>query len=257
MPKQASDYQDWLNHIKQRVVSTRMRMALAANSELIRFYWELGEQIVERETQAKWGSGFIDTLSKDLRSAFPELTGLSAKNLRYCRAFFRFYCQAPIWQQPVAKLPEQAWQGVSTELAAVLGQIPWGHNIQILTKCANQEEAGFYISQTLEQGWSRDVLALQLKSRLHERAGKLNFYLSAVDSLLKKDGDQPSIGLLLCRDKNNIEVEFALRDMNKPMGVSEYSLVESLPDNLKGALPTVEEIEQDLRQISQAGDAGQ
>ena len=155
MLKQFSDYQDWLNHIKQRVASTRMRMALAANSELIRFYWELGEQIVERETQAKWGSGFIDTLSKDLRSAFPELTGLSAKNLRYCRAFFRFYCQTPIWQQPVAKLPDQVWQGVSTELAAVLGQIPWGHNIQIFTKCANLEEASFYISQTLEQGWSR------------------------------------------------------------------------------------------------------
>ena len=67
-----------------------------------------------------------------------------------------------------------------------------------------------------------------------------------MDSLLKRADDQPTIGLLLCRDKNNIEVEFALRDMNKPMGVSEYTLVEALPDNLKGALPTVEEIENDL-----------
>ena len=232
-------------------------------------------------------------------------------------------------------------------------QIPWGHNIQIFTKCSSVGEARFYIEHTLAHGWSRDVLALQLKSRLHARAGKavtnfsrtlpppqsdlaqqtlkdpytfdfmamtepynerdverqltrhitqfllelgkgfafigrqyhlevagndyyidllfyhvtlkcyvvvelknrkfipeyagkLNFYLSAVDSLLKRDDDQPTIGLLLCRDKNNIEVEFALRDMNKPMGVSEYTLLETLPDNLKGALPTVEEIEAEL-----------
>jgi hypothetical protein len=96
-------------------------------------------------------------------------------------------------------------------------------------------------------------VVVELKNRrfIPEYAGKLNFYLSAVDSLLKRDDDQPTIGLLLCRDKNNIEVEFALRDMNKPMGVSEYTLVESLPDNLKGALPTVEEIEQDLQQLQQ------
>ena len=91
-------------------------------------------------------------------------------------------------------------------------------------------------------------VVVELKNRkfIPEYAGKLNFYLSAVDSLLKRDDDQPTIGLLLCRDKNNIEVEFALRDMNKPMGVSEYTLLETLPDNLKGALPTVEEIEAEL-----------
>ena len=92
---------------------------------------------------------------------------------------------------------------------------------------------------------------MELKNRRFtpEYAGKLNFYLSAVDSLLKLNDDNPTIGLLLCRDKNNIEVEFALRDMNKPMGVSEYTLVETLPDNLKGSMPTVEEIEQDLQQL--------
>lgn len=95
------------------------------------------------------------------------------------------------------------------------------------------------------------VIELKNKKFIPEYAGKLNFYLSAVDSLLKKDDDQPSIGLLLCRDKSNIEVEFALRDMNKPMGVSEYNLVENLPDNLKGALPTVEEIERDLLQMQE------
>ena len=355
-PADLAEYQDWLNTIKQRVVSARLRVALAANSELIAFYYEIGAQIADRESHARWGSGFIDAFSKDLRQTFPDVGGFSSKNLRYCRAFFRFYCDPAIWQQVVAKLPDTPWAGIDQTLTAHLCRIPWGHHIHIFTKCASVAEAAFYLTQTLEQGWSRDVLALQLKSRLHERAGKaitnfsntlplpqsdlaqqtlkdpytfdfmamtapyneldverqptqhitqfllelgkgfafigrqyhlevagtdyyldllfyhvtlkcfvvvelknrrfipeyagkLNFYLSAVDSLLKRHDDQPTIGLLLCRDKNNIEVEFALRDMNKPMGVSEYTMVESLPDNLKGALPTVEEIEQDLQDL--------
>ncbi len=79
-----------------------------------------------------------------------------------------------------------------------------------------------------------------------EYAGKLNFYLSAVDSILKEIDDKPTIGILLCREKNNIEAEFALRDINKPMGVSEFDLTNMLPDNLKSSLPTIEEIEQNL-----------
>ena len=357
-PAALADYQDWLKSIKQRIHAARMKAALAANGELIALYYDIGAQIVDRESHAEWGSGFIDAFSRDLRQAFPEVGGFSAKNLRYCRAFFRFYCDPAIWQQAVAKLRESPWAGTENQLAALLTNIPWGHHIQIFSKCRSVDEARFYIAQTLEQGWSRDVLALQLKSDLYVRAGKavtnfsrtlpvpqsdlaqqtlkdpytfdfmamtapynerdverqltqhitqfllelgkgfafigrqyhlevagndyyidllfyhvtlkcyvvvelknrkfipeyagkLNFYLSAVDSLLKRDDDQPTIGLLLCRDKNNIEVEFALRDMNKPMGVSEYTLVEALPENLKGALPSVAEIENDLQQLQQ------
>ena len=360
-PAALADYQSWLKTIKQKIHATRMKVALAANGELIALYYEIGAQIVDRESHAQWGSGFIDAFSRDLRVAFPDLGGFSSKNLRYCRAFFRFYCDPAIWQQAVAKLQDRPWAGTEAELSALLASIPWGHTIQIFTKCKSVVEAGFYIEQTLEQGWSRDVLALQLKSNLYARAGKavtnfsrtlplpqsdlaqqtlkdpytfdfmamtapfneldverqltqhitqfllelgkgfafigrqyhmevagndyyidllfyhvtlkcyvvvelknrkfipefagkLNFYLSAVDSLLKRSDDQPTIGLLLCRDKNNIEVEFALRDMNKPMGVSEYTLVEALPDNLKGALPTVEEIENDLQQLQEVED---
>ncbi len=345
-----TEYQDWLNTIKQRVVSARLRVALAANRELILFYWELGAQIAEKQAQSQWGDKLIAQLSADLQKSFPDLKGLSTSNLKYCLRFFHFYRSTPTLAEP-KNLPEPFGQ-------QAVDQIPWGHNILIFTKCSNTTEAGFYITQTIEQGWSRDVLALQLKSRLHERAGKavtnfsrtlpapqsdlaqqtlkdpytfdfmamtapyneldverqltqhitqfllelgkgfafigrqyplevagndyyldllfyhvtlkcyvvvelknrrfipeyagkLNFYLSAVDSLLKREDDQPTIGLLLCRDKNNIEVEFALRDMNKPMGVSEYTLVETLPDNLKGALPTVEEIELDLQQLQE------
>lgn len=363
-PAAMTDYQDWLKSIKHKIHVTRMKVALAANGELIALYYEIGAQIVDRESNAQWGSGFIDAFSHDLKASFPDLGGFSSKNLRYCRAFFRFYCDPAIWQQAVAKLKERPWAGTEAELSALLESIPWGHTIQIFTKCSGVAEARFYIEQTLEQGWSRDVLALQLKSNLYARAGKavtnfsrtlplpqsdlaqqtlkdpytfdfmamtapfnerdverqltqhltqfllelgkgfafigrqyhlevagndyyidllfyhvtlkcyvvvelknrkfipeyagkLNFYLSAVDSLLKRDDDHPTIGLLLCRDKNNIEVEFALRDMNKPMGVSEYTLVEALPDNLKGALPTVEEIENDLQLLSSQVSGGE
>jgi predicted nuclease of restriction endonuclease-like (RecB) superfamily len=349
-PNALAEYQEWLNAIKQRVAATRLRVALAANSELILFYWELGAQITHKQAQSQWGDKLIAQLSADLQKAFPDLKGFSSSNLKYCQRFFQFYAGS----QGIA---------LSETTPALIGQqpvdqLPWGHNILIFTKCASVAEARFYIEQTVQQGWSRDVLAMQLKSNLFARtgkavtnfartlplpqsdlaqqtlkdpytfdfmamtapfnerdverqltqhitqfllalgkgfafigrqyhlaiagndyyidllfyhvtlkcyvvvelknrkfipeyAGKLNFYLSAVDSLLKRDDDQPTIGLLLCRDKNNIEVEFALRDMNKPMGVSEYTLVETLPDNLKGALPTVEEIESDLQQLAQ------
>ena len=82
-----------------------------------------------------------------------------------------------------------------------------------------------------------------------EYTGKLNFYLSAVDSLIKQESENPTIGILLCKDKNNIEAEFALRDINKPIGISEIQFVEKLPDNLKSALPTIEEIENELKKF--------
>jgi len=346
---QLPEYQQWLNKMKQRVQTARLKVALSANRELIHFYWELGAQIAKKQEQSQWGDKLIPQLSNDLKHAFPELKGLSASNLKYCLRFYQFYTDSSNINQPDP--PSFGQQPVD--------QIPWGHNILIFTKCASSPESAFYIAQTIEQGWSRDVLAMQIKSKLYERtgkavnnfphtlpapqselaqqvmkdpytfdfmamttpfnerdierqltqhitqfllelgkgfafigqqyhleiagndyyidllfyhvtlkcyvvvelknrkfipeyAGKLNFYLSAVDSLLKRDDDQPSIGLLLCRDKNNIEVEFALRDMNKPMGVSEYRLMESLPDNIKGALPTVEEIEQDLRKLQES-----
>ncbi|SDB55012.1 Predicted nuclease of restriction endonuclease-like (RecB) superfamily, DUF1016 family [Desulfonatronum thiosulfatophilum] len=95
------------------------------------------------------------------------------------------------------------------------------------------------------------VIELKNTKFIPEYAGKLNFYLSAVDSLLKADDDNPTIGMLLCRDKNKIETEFALRDINKPMGVSEFTLTEVLPDELKGSLPTVEEIEEDMKLLQE------
>jgi predicted nuclease of restriction endonuclease-like (RecB) superfamily len=341
----SKEYGTWLADLKSRIQSAQQRATLSVNRELVLLYWQIGRDILERQQAQGWGAKVIDQLARDLTAAFPDMKGFSRRNLLYMRSFAEQWPDLEFVQQAVA-------------------QIPWGHNILIMTKRASVAEARFYIEQTLEQGWSRDVLALQLKSNLLARAGKsvtnfsrtlpppqsdlaqqtlkdpytfdfmamtapyneldverqltqhitqfllelgkgfafigrqyhleiagndyyidllfyhvtlkcyvvvelknrkfipeyagkLNFYLSAIDTLLKRSDDQPTIGLLLCRDKNNIEVEFALRDMNKPMGVSEYTLVEMLPDNLKGAMPTVAEIESDLQQLQQQRDDGE
>lgn len=99
----------------------------------------------------------------------------------------------------------------------------------------------------------RCYVAIELKSGKFkpEYAGKLNFYLSAIDSQIKHKDDQPSIGLILCKHKDKIEVEYALRDIQKPIGVSEYTLTQALPKQLKSQLPTVEEIEAQLQTSEQ------
>ena len=86
-----------------------------------------------------------------------------------------------------------------------------------------------------------------------EYTGKLNFYLSAIDSQLKKEFDNPTIGILLCKSKDKIEAEYALRDINKPMGISEYRLTEAIPENIKYKLPTIEELENELEKNKNEG----
>ncbi len=112
----------------------------------------------------------------------------------------------------------------------------------------NIADQDYYLELLLYHTKLKCYVVIELKNThfIPEFAGKLNFYLSAVDSLIKDESDNPTIGILLCKDKNNVEAEFALRDMNKPMGVSELRLVESLPENLRSSLPTIEEIEEEF-----------
>jgi hypothetical protein len=110
-------------------------------------------------------------------------------------------------------------------------------------------ETDYYIDLLFYHVKLKCYVVIELKNTkfIPEYAGKLNFYLSAVDSLIKSPSDNPTLGILLCRDKNNFEAEFALRDINKPMGVSEFQLTEILPEELKSSLPSIEEIEQELK----------
>jgi len=107
----------------------------------------------------------------------------------------------------------------------------------------------FYIDLLFYNLKLRSYIVIELKKGAFkpEYAGKLNFYCSAVDDLLKHETDQPTIGLILCESKDKIFAEYALKDINKPIGVSAYELTQALPENLKSSLPSIEEIEQTLK----------
>lgn len=361
-------YKQWLAELKGKIRSVQIKATVAVNKELILFYWELGKMISEKQTA--WGSKFLENLSADLKDEFPDMKGFSVSNLKYTKLFYEFFNSQtlnknPIGQQAVDEFQNlknkeiiKSQQAVGEIVILQISQIPWGHIILIITKIKDYRTALFYIQKTIENNWSRDTLATQIKTKLHERTGiaitnfsntlpepfselaqqtlkdpyvfdflqlienykekdienqlvnhirkfllelgkgfafvgqqyhleiakkdyyldllfyhirlkcyvvielkntafipeytgKLNFYLSAVDTMLKADDDKPTIGILLCRDKNNIEAEFALRDINKPMGVSEFQIMEHLPENLKSNLPTIEEIENEFKNMEE------
>ena len=332
------DYSEILKSIKSRIQQERLRVVMAANSAMILLYWDIGKMILERQEQAGWGAKIIDRLAKDLQEAFPDMKGFSPRNLKYMRAF------SVAW-------PEREF------VQELLAQITWYHNIALLEKLTRSEERLWYVHEILKNGWSRNVLALQIESRLHERQGKaitnfskilplvdsdmatqvfkdpylfdflgtadlrreseveqalidhiqhfllelgagfafvgrqvplevashefridllfyhltlrcfvvielkavpfdpsfigqLNFYLSAVDDLLRHPDDKPTIGLLLCRTKDKLVVEYALRDFNKPIGVAEWEtqIFKKLPKELESSLPTIEELEKELNE---------
>ncbi len=327
-------YADWLTDLKTRIHNAQQRAALAVNRELVLLYWQIGCDILERQAKQGWGAKVIERLSHDLRVAFPDMKGFSRANLMYMRAFAEAWPDAVIVQQAV-------------------GQLPWGHNLVLLTRLKNHEMRLAYAQRAIQYGWSRNVMNIHIETRLLERegqavtnfeaqlpaqqsdlarntlkdpylfdflsvgkeadereiesaivqhitrfllelgagfafvgrqvhievggddffidllfyhlklhcyvvvelktgdfkpehTGQLNFYLSAVDSQMKSEQDNPTIGLLLCKKQNRLVAEYALRDSNKPIGVAEYQLVESLPAELQTSLPSIEQIEREM-----------
>ena len=352
------DYKNWLIELKSNIQQSQIKAALAVNSQLIQLYWDLGRQVTEKQETAKWGSGFIDQLSKDLREEFPDMGGFSKDNLHRIKKFYLFYSQkfTKVAQlAPLLENPNQ--QQLIGELYPQLFMIPWGHHVLIMQKTKDVSEAIFYIKETIKNNWSRAVLVHQIESNLYERqgkavsnfqntlpklqsdlanqllkdpynfdflqmtadynerdleksltqyitdfllelgagfafvgkqysitlgekeyfidllfyhltlrcyvvielkvvefkpefAGKLNFYLNVIDDQLKHETDKPTIGLIICKTKDNIEAEYALKGIEKPIGISEYELNKILPDELKSSLPSIEEIENELRKLT-------
>ncbi|STX27534.1 Putative cytoplasmic protein [Legionella beliardensis] len=333
------DYKHFLTDIKTRLQTAQIRAALAANSELIKFYWELGTDLIEKQKSHQWGSHFLEQFSHDMRQAFPEMQGFSKRNLEYMRRFAQLYPYIEFTKQPVS-------------------QLPWGHIVRLMQMVKEEPKREWYAEQTIKNGWSRTVLEMQIESGLYERqaiasnktsnyhkhlpelqsglaneilkdpynfdfltiqgkaherdienalithirdflielgqgfafvgsqvpltfddqeffvdllfyhlelrafvvielkntkfkpehTGQLGFYLAAVDDQLRKPGDNQTIGILLCKSKNKVIAEYALRNISAPIGVSEYTLSKSIPTDLKGSLPTVEEIEAELNE---------
>ncbi len=166
------EYIIWLESIKSKISTSRIRIALSVNSEVIRFYYMLGKEISVATKKSEWGSKLLTQLSKDLKSEYPDVKGFSTRNLKYMRFFYDFYSDE-IGQQSVAQLENNdVSQNISVFDKYKIDQIPWGHNINIFTKAKDLDEAIFYINETIENSWSRDVLALQIKSNLYDRQGK-------------------------------------------------------------------------------------
>lgn len=316
-------YADFLADMKNQIQTAQVRAALSVSRELVRLYWKIGRDIVTRQQEQGWGQAVIARLAADLQKAFPGIQGFSSRNLERMRAFFLAY-------------PEEnhfATQPVS--------QIPWGHNIILFQKVKELSQRIWYAQGTLEHGWSRAVLEMQIENRLYERQGKattnfsrtlpppqsdlaqallkdpynfdfltlasdaherdvergllehirrfllelgagfafvgsqhplevegqdyyldllfyhlklrcyvvidlkavafqpefigkMNFYLAAVDDTLRHETDAPSIGLLLCRKKQALTVEYALRNVSTPIGVAEF--VTDLARQIEGEL---------------------
>ncbi|WP_207955586.1 YhcG family protein [Segetibacter sp. 3557_3] len=305
------------------------------NAVAVLLYWQIGKTIIEQQQQASWGDKITKRLADDLKREFPDIKGFSLCNLNYMRQFASAHPDFTIVQRPVA-------------------QLPCGHHVVLIDKVKDEQQRTLYMQKSLENGWSRDVLSLQIKGDLHirqgsavrnftttlpspqsdlarqtlkdpyifdfltmsddykekdlekglvehitkflvelgagfayvgkqypieaggrnyaldllfyhlklscyiviefkigefkpEHAGKLNFYLSVVDDTLRHPDDQPTIGLLICQDKNRIIAVYALKDIQKPIRISEYQLTTAIPENLKGSLPTIKELEEELQ----------
>lgn len=356
---------DLLREIKSRIQQAQTRAVLAANAELVRLYWDVGELLDARQSQQGWGAAVIPRLSRELQNELPEVKGFSERNIDRMVAFFRAYPHpADFSPQRVAKLESsekvpQAVAKSATIGSSLLWSIPWGHHAVLIEKVKDTDARCWYMAQILANGWSRNVLLSMIQSEayarqgqaitnferllpspqsdlvrqalkdpyifdfltiqepFHEReletnllhqverfllelgqgfafvgrqhylkvgdrefymdllfyhlklrcfvvidlkkgefkpeyAGKMNFYLSVVDDQLRYDADAPSIGLILCQDRNHIVAEYALRGVDKLIGISEYELTRALPSSLKSALPTVEEIEAELAEAASA-----
>ena len=332
------DYQNWITDLKKRYRQSQIKAAIHVNSEMIRFYWSLGRDIVGMKAVARWGSGFYNTLSKDLKEQFNDGKGFSPTNLKYMRQFYELFPENENRQQLVDQI----------------FSIPWSHLVAItISSRGNQEKALFYISKTIENGWSRSMLKIHLENNLYERYGKavnnfestmpkedsdlavgitkdpysfnflsldddysekelkdalveniqrfllelgtgfaylgreyrlvvgnteqfidmlfyntkvhayvvievkttpfkpeytgqLGTYVVAVNHLLKSETDAKTIGILVCREKDDVLSRYAIESSSQPIGISSFELSKLIPDNYKGTLPSIEELEKEL-----------
>lgn len=147
-----NDYSDWLAELKGRIHNVQQRAVLAVNRELVRLYWQIGQEILVRQANQGWGAKVIERLAYDLRAAFPEMKGFSPRNLKYMRAF------------------AEAWPDAEF-VQAVLAQLPWYHQLALLDKLNHPEDRRWYATKAIEHNWSRNILVMQIETGLLQRSG--------------------------------------------------------------------------------------
>ncbi len=157
MPRQSplvpeENYSLFLSELKTRIRTAQVKAALAVNSELVLLYWQIGREILQRQQAEGWGRKVIERLAKDLKQSFPDIKGFSRSNLMYMRAFAEAWPDEQIVQRCV-------------------GQIPWRHNIALLDKLKSPEQRLWYAQEAIANGWSRDILVMQIETDLYGRQG--------------------------------------------------------------------------------------
>ena len=176
-----NNYAALIQTLKTEISQARIRAHLSVNKEMISLYWRIGSQILDRQDKEGWGTKVIENISNDLRKEFPEMKGLSARNLVYMQTFAKAYPDFPITQQ-------------------VAAQIPWGHNCVIMDKITVDDQRLWYIQKTIENGWSRNVLNLQIQSNLYARDGKsINNFKSTLPAA------QSDLAQSIIKDPYNLE----------------------------------------------------
>ena len=371
---QDKEYLQWVKDLGRRYRRSQIKAAVRVNEEMLRFYWELGRDIVEMHVEERWGDNVIKTLSVDLQRENPDAHCFSRTNLYYIRGFYLLYSQCTtlipqpegqnvpqlegqILQQPVAK--DERHPHLLDNIFADLFAVPWGHHKLVIDKCRkNPEKALFFVHQTVQNGWSRDMLLNFIGTDLYERqgkaltnfnhtlpeetsdlaqeltkdpynfaftgitgrynerllkdkllnnitqflvelgtgfayvgkeyrlqigdtenfidllfynlnlscyvvievkigkfefadAGQLGGYVVACNHILKKVGrDNPTIGILICKEKDNLVAQYALEASSQPLGISEYELAKLYPEKVEGTIPTIEELEQIEKRVN-------
>lgn len=364
------DYSLWIQDLSKRYRRSQIKASIKVNGEMLKFYWSLGRDIVAMKAESRWGSKFFKNLSKDLKEANQKATCFSEGNLKYMK---NFYCMYQPYFEIGQQLADQFQNGTNTQQLVEqnsknkFGQqladqiwkdiisIPWGHHMLLIDKfLSNPEKALFYVHQTVENGWSRNMLLNFIGTGLYERQGKaltnfkrtlpsedsdlaqeltkdpycfgftgitkpynerilkdallnnittfltelgtgfayvgkeyrlkigekenfidllfynlnlscyivievkigaftfadvgqLGGYVVACNHILRKEGrDNPTIGLLICKEKDRIQAQYALESSSQPIAISEYDLEKFYPEKLEGTMPTIEEIEAKL-----------
>ena len=364
------DYLQWVKGLCMRYRQSQIKAAVKVNTEMLKFYWSLGRDIVTLKAEDRWGSKFFHNLSRDLKEANPSTTCFSPKNLLYMKNFYCMYQPYfEIGQQVADQLGEnvilpqlgakngshEIGQQVADQLENDIFLTPWGHHMLLIDKFFKEpQKALFYVHQTVKKGWSRNVLHNFIDSSLYERQGKAlsnfkstlpnvdsdlaqeitkdpynfaftgitkpynerilkdallnnitkfltelgtgfayvgkeyrlqigekeNFidllfynlnlscyivlevkigsftfadvgqvggYVVACNHLLRKEGrDNPTIGVLICKEKDRIQAQYALESSSQPIAISEYDLEKFYPEKLEGTMPTIEEWEAKL-----------
>lgn len=355
MIKIDTEYLKWISSVTDKFRKSQIKAASKVNSEMLRFYFELGSEISGRNMENRYGSSFYKRISEDLQRELPDVRSFSVTNLKYMTYFYELY--AGVVNRPQVEDDSESSNRpqVGDDLNGAMFMIPWGHNKLIIDKCnGDTDKALFFARETLENNWSRSVLMNFLDTDLYSRQGKavsnfdkvlpavqsdlaremtkdpynfdfltirkgydekelkdalmqnvqsllmelgrgfafvgreyrlvvgkteqfidmlfynipnhcyvvvevkvrdfepgdmgqLGTYIGAVDGILKSEGDNQTVGLLICRTKDNVLAQYAVNMINAPIGISEYELSNVMPEEFRSSMPTIEEIENELK----------